>query len=689
MANTKSIIIGSAPTYRGEYTSKAVYYRENVVSSYSCVFKAVANNFSNIPPIVVDEDGYISIANTAAWTCVVDNTKLYNLALQYKEIELKTINGESLFGSGNIEISGDDGSTYSVDSRPSDTSTNPLQNKVITSMLKQLSEKIDSSTGGNVEVQYWQSSVPTAQTVGERFYSTRHDVLYVCQLDSESGEKVWSAETPSVSKLYCNSSTTEWYKWNGTKMVGIGLGKIVLSQLDNVTDSAIASADAPSNYVVVNSSQYSVGVLTVYSDSDGATLTQILDTHLVLGSDGTLDENSYSASKINRYFRTYGLAENDCVSVGDWTEWKVDSTKADVDDKLDIESGNAISNQAVTTEFNKVAELIDNLENDVLYFQGYEDISQVTLEDIRFVGETGKIIYLVQQNVFALKAESKYYPKWSSVSGRYDSSWYNVEDDGDYYIRTDKFYCLVSDEQADPYNTVDEELSSTSNNPVRNSTITAQFKSISQFRVTITKVTAGDNGTYTAVCNQNISKITEVFLSGRDVVIVDNSHLKVAMKVLQVPYDGTEAALGLLTSGGVLYTFSMEGAIMTITPYVASSEESESSTDVDELADTVADMKQAKVIAYWGDDYTNFTSWRVGMYWYNSSTSSSVTQAKRLKKCIGLVGTSPTFEAVSDITFLVYPESDTSIKLYMWTGTWLFLLSDNPVLHEDSLNVKS
>lgn len=55
---------------------------------------------------------------------------------------LKTINGESLIGEGNIVISGGSGSTITVDDHLDSASTNPVQNKVITEVLN---SKLDAS----------------------------------------------------------------------------------------------------------------------------------------------------------------------------------------------------------------------------------------------------------------------------------------------------------------------------------------------------------------------------------------------------------------------------------------------------------------------------------------------------------------------------------------------------------------
>jgi hypothetical protein len=59
---------------------------------------------------------------------------------------LKTVNGESLLGSGNISITGGTGSSVSVDTTLSSTSTNPVQNKVIKAELDKKLNKTDYKT---------------------------------------------------------------------------------------------------------------------------------------------------------------------------------------------------------------------------------------------------------------------------------------------------------------------------------------------------------------------------------------------------------------------------------------------------------------------------------------------------------------------------------------------------------------
>nr|DAM46380.1 MAG TPA: hypothetical protein [Bacteriophage sp.] len=59
---------------------------------------------------------------------------------------IKTINNQSLLGSGNITIEGGGGTTITVDAELSETSTNPVQNKIITEALNNKQGKITNKT---------------------------------------------------------------------------------------------------------------------------------------------------------------------------------------------------------------------------------------------------------------------------------------------------------------------------------------------------------------------------------------------------------------------------------------------------------------------------------------------------------------------------------------------------------------
>lgn len=77
---------------------------------------------------------------------------------------IKTVNGQSLLGEGNIEIQG--GGTITVDSALSTTSENPVQNKVITNALNDKASKTELATKQDSINKYVSSITPNPQSTG-------------------------------------------------------------------------------------------------------------------------------------------------------------------------------------------------------------------------------------------------------------------------------------------------------------------------------------------------------------------------------------------------------------------------------------------------------------------------------------------------------------------------------------------
>ena len=81
MAASDVLTIGSVVKHRGEYNNDTTYYVSNQVTMCGCVFQAIANNFKGVAPIKIAEDGSISLSNSVAWKCIIDNVAMYNYAL--------------------------------------------------------------------------------------------------------------------------------------------------------------------------------------------------------------------------------------------------------------------------------------------------------------------------------------------------------------------------------------------------------------------------------------------------------------------------------------------------------------------------------------------------------------------------------------------------------------------------------
>lgn len=77
---------------------------------------------------------------------------------------IKTVNGQSLLGNGNIQIEG--GGTITVDTSLSTTSENPVQNKVITTALNDKASKTELATKQDSINKYVSSITPNPQSTG-------------------------------------------------------------------------------------------------------------------------------------------------------------------------------------------------------------------------------------------------------------------------------------------------------------------------------------------------------------------------------------------------------------------------------------------------------------------------------------------------------------------------------------------
>lgn len=121
--------------YRWDATNKAwVYVGKYSSTAYS---KTETDNLIN------------SVKNTVPNKILSNNNKLYlykdniQIANQTTPVEFKTINGKSVIGTGNI-------STDNTDASFSSTSTNPVQNKLITAALNNKANQADLSTLSNI-----------------------------------------------------------------------------------------------------------------------------------------------------------------------------------------------------------------------------------------------------------------------------------------------------------------------------------------------------------------------------------------------------------------------------------------------------------------------------------------------------------------------------------------------------------
>ena len=187
---------------------------------------------------------------------------------------IKTINGNSLLGSGNIEIQG--GSTIAVDDSLSTTSTNPVQNKIITEALNgkasqsdiptkvsELTNDSDFQTASQVETAISGINVPTKvsqldndsdfQTgtqVSNSIETATSGLATKAELDGKQDKGDYATTAQLNSKQDTLVSGTNIKTVNGNSL--LGEGNILIKSVD--VDSALsATSENPvQNKVITN-----------------------------------------------------------------------------------------------------------------------------------------------------------------------------------------------------------------------------------------------------------------------------------------------------------------------------------------------------------------------------------------------------------------------------------------------------
>lgn len=122
---------------------------------------------------------------------------------------IKTVNGQSILGEGNIEISG--GGTITVDTELSETSENAVQNKVITNALNDKASKTELSNVSTSKAN--KADVYTKQEVDNKLATKQATLIQgtnitLSEPDSE-GKVTISASQPDTSGLATKTEVTE------------------------------------------------------------------------------------------------------------------------------------------------------------------------------------------------------------------------------------------------------------------------------------------------------------------------------------------------------------------------------------------------------------------------------------------------------------------------------------------------
>lgn len=131
---------------------------------------------------------------------------------------IKTVNGNSLLGSGNIEIQG--GTTIAVDSELSTTSENPVQNKVITNALNDKAVKSDIPT--KVSQLTNDSDFQTASQVSNSISNATSGLATKLELDGKQDKGDYATTAQLNDKQDKLVSGTNIKTVNGESLLGEG-----------------------------------------------------------------------------------------------------------------------------------------------------------------------------------------------------------------------------------------------------------------------------------------------------------------------------------------------------------------------------------------------------------------------------------------------------------------------------------
>lgn len=186
--------------------------------------------------------------------------------------KFKTINGQEITGEGNIEIQG--GGSITVDDVLSETSVNPVQNKVITEkinamneLLAQLDEKVFPTTlsvsGGGTYDEGTSQTVMVSWKLMKNGQTLTPDSVTVNgeTVDPATGYKVFTDVTTTTTyrvvvvyngKTYTGSTTATfkktYYRYYGALPVGTSVGSITEPMITSLTKEVCTSASATLTY---------------------------------------------------------------------------------------------------------------------------------------------------------------------------------------------------------------------------------------------------------------------------------------------------------------------------------------------------------------------------------------------------------------------------------------------------------
>lgn len=110
------------------------------------------------------------------------------------------------------------------------------------------------------------------------------------------------------------------------------VGVISVDEIDNVPasveDAAAMGKDTKHSRWTLEKDGQNIGVVEIFSDNMGHQLTEVLTTHNVMKSDGTLDFTTHDDTAVYRYYRSYNISSPHLTNeTGTWSVWAEDIAK--------------------------------------------------------------------------------------------------------------------------------------------------------------------------------------------------------------------------------------------------------------------------------------------------------------------------------------------------------------------------
>ena len=256
MSTSEILTIGSVVKHRGSYNANTIYYTNNQVTMCNCVFQAIGNNFSGVPPIEENSDGTIQLANTITWKCIVDNVALYNAALSTNNLDSRLSAAEQSVKE--VKETADEISDF-MDSKGAADGIAPLdENAQVPS--KYLPNTVNDVLEFNITVEdvtALAASTPeftgiAYDTVAKTFYAyvvktgLLQPITYYKNWTDGNKYRDETTGEPYTGKAYMNVSSDSLYRWTGSDLKRVGEKKQVIAFNGVVSGVAMLGASTES-----------------------------------------------------------------------------------------------------------------------------------------------------------------------------------------------------------------------------------------------------------------------------------------------------------------------------------------------------------------------------------------------------------------------------------------------------------